>query len=91
MLGPNMATKLTSLLRHRGLLAGAGLLAFSTALALEHRSPDEGLAAEDITPEAVMDMASELGIDATRAGQGRGRPQGAPRGPLVRAGEPVAQ
>ena len=70
MLGPNMATKLTSLLRHRGLLAGAGLLAFSTALALEHRSPDEGLAAEDITPEAVMDMASELGIDATRAGQG---------------------
>jgi serine protease len=70
MLGPNMATKLTSLLRYRGLLAGAGLLAFSTALALEHRSPDEGLAAEDITPEAVMDMASELGIGLEPTRQG---------------------
>jgi len=68
MLGPNMATRLTSMLRHRGLLAGAGLMAFSTALALEHRSPDEGLAAEDITPAVVMEMASELGIDATREG-----------------------
>lgn len=60
-----MATRLTSLLRHRGSFAGAGLIVLSTALALEHRSPDEGLAAEDITPAAVMDMASELGIDAT--------------------------
>jgi serine protease len=63
-----MATLLTPLLRHRGLFAGVGLMALSTALALEHRSADEGLAAEDITPEAVMDMAGELGIDAARGG-----------------------
>lgn len=60
-----MAMRLISLLRHRGLVAGAGLMALSTALALEHRSADEGLAAEDITPATVMDMASELGVDAT--------------------------
>lgn len=43
-------------------------MALSATLALEHRSADEGLAAEDITPQAVMSMASELGIDATQSG-----------------------
>jgi serine protease len=65
-----MATLLTPLLRHRGLLAGAGLIVLSTAVALEHRSPDEGLAAEDVTPEVVMQMASELGLEPTAAGSG---------------------
>lgn len=60
--GP-MAKALTSLLRHRGLVAGAGLLALSTVLAFDHGSIDEGLAAEDITPEGVMAMAAELGLD----------------------------
>lgn len=63
-----MATLLTPLLRHRGLLAGAGLIALSTAVALEHRSPDEGLAAEDVTPEVVMQMAGELGIEPAGSG-----------------------
>ncbi|MCX4244270.1 S8 family peptidase [Paraliomyxa miuraensis] len=58
-----MAKALTSLLRHRGLVAGAGLLASFTVLALDHGSADEGLAAEDITPQAVMTMASGLGVD----------------------------
>jgi len=44
------------------------LLALSTLLALEHRSTDEGLASEDITPQVVMEMADELGLDATRSG-----------------------
>lgn len=57
-----MAKLLTPLLRHRGLVAGAGLLALSTFLAFDHGSSDEGLAAEDITPEAVMAMAEAEGI-----------------------------
>ena len=74
MLGATMAKSLTPpgrqahRLPYRGLLAGAGLMALSTTVALEHRSADEGLAAEDITPQAVMSMASELGIDATKSG-----------------------
>lgn len=63
-----MANLLPSLLRHRGLVAGAGLMAFSTVLALDHGSADPGLAAEDITPQAVMQMATDLDIDLDAAG-----------------------
>jgi serine protease len=68
MLGPTMAKLLTPLLRHRGVVAGAGLVALSTALALEHRTTDEGLGADDITPAVVLEMAGELGLDATQSG-----------------------
>jgi len=50
-----MAKLLTPLLRHRGLVAGAGLMAFSTFLALDHDATDEGLAAADISSEVVED------------------------------------
>lgn len=64
-----MAKSYLPLLRHRGAIAGAGLMALSTFLAFQHGSTtDEGLAAEDITPQVVMEMASELGIDATQTG-----------------------
>lgn len=63
-----MAKLLTSLLRHRGLVAGAGLMAFSTVLALDHGSADEGLTAADITPETVTQMAAELDMDPSAAG-----------------------
>ncbi len=58
-----MAKLLTPLLAHRGLVAGAGLMAFSTFLALDHDSADEGLAASDITPQVVTQMAAELGME----------------------------
>ncbi len=57
-----MATLLTPLLRHRALVAGAGLMAMTTLLALDHGTSDEGLAAEDITPQAVLEMAAELDL-----------------------------
>ncbi|MEM9453097.1 MAG: S8 family peptidase [Myxococcota bacterium] len=58
-----MAKLLTSLFRHRGLVAGAGLMAFSTVLALDHGPCDDGLAAADITPQRVMEIAAELQLD----------------------------
>lgn len=63
-----MAKLLTSLLRHRGLVAGAGLMAFSTVLALDHGPCDDGLAAADITPQRVMEIAAELQLDPQTTG-----------------------
>ncbi|MCA9706310.1 MAG: peptidase S8, partial [Myxococcales bacterium] len=63
-----MPKLLTSLLRYRGVVAGAGLMAFSTLLALEHGSSDEGLAAADITPEVVTQLAAELDVDPSASG-----------------------
>ena len=57
MLGPDMAKSLRSLLRHRAVLAGSGLLALSAYLALDHAPDDEGLAAQDIDPKAVIEEA----------------------------------
>jgi len=52
-----MAKLLTPLLRHRAVIAGAGFLALSSYLALHHGTADEGLAAQDITPEAMIEAA----------------------------------
>lgn len=69
MMAATMAKSYTPLLRHRGAIAGVGLMALSTFLAVEHGpATHEGLAADDITPAAVVEMAGELGIDATQSG-----------------------
>jgi len=47
--------------RFRPLVAGLGLTAFAGAIALDHRVVDEGLAAEDVTPQLVAEIATELG------------------------------
>ncbi|MEX1365939.1 MAG: S8 family peptidase [Nannocystaceae bacterium] len=52
-----MAKSLTSLLRNRAVLAGTGLLALSAYLALDHNPSDEGLAAEDIDPQAMLEAS----------------------------------
>ncbi|HET6582955.1 MAG TPA: S8 family peptidase [Nannocystaceae bacterium] len=49
------------LLQLRHVVAGAGAIAFAGVLAFDHRSVDEGLTAESVTPETVAQIASELG------------------------------
>lgn len=53
--------RILQLSRVRHVVAGAGAIAFAGVLAFDHRSVDEGLTAQDITPEAVAEIASELG------------------------------
>ncbi len=60
-----MSSFATSLLKHRAWIAGAGLLAFSGYLAIDHAPDDEGIAAEDITPELMAQATREAGPAAS--------------------------
>jgi len=56
-----MPKLLPALLRARAPIAGLGLVCIAGALATVHTRHDEGLAADDITPAAVAEIAAELG------------------------------
>jgi serine protease len=57
-----MFEKLQSLAKRRKALAAAAVAVTATVMVATHAPADEGLAAEDITPELVAQTASELGI-----------------------------
>jgi len=60
-----MSTFATSLWKRRAWLAGAGLLAFSVELATDHAPDHEGVSADDITPEFMLEATRELGPNAS--------------------------
>jgi len=57
-----MLEKLQSLAKRRQTLAAAAVVVAAGMVAATHAPSDEGLAAEDITPELVAETAADLGI-----------------------------
>lgn len=56
-----MSTLATVLGTRRAWIAGAGLVAFSSYLAVDHAPEDNGVSAEDITPQMVAEVARDVG------------------------------
>jgi serine protease len=48
--------------RIRPVVSGVGLAVFAGALAVGHRDTDEGMTADEVTPQAVAEIADELGV-----------------------------
>lgn len=62
---PGSSAFAVKLAQRRSWIAGAGILALGAGLAISHAPQEEGLAAEDITPELVAQQAAELGVPTT--------------------------